>query len=280
MNNRYKLLLVIKFIIFLLIISIIYYIHKLYKFKLIKKEKFKNDIIFMDVNNVISFLYSDPDNYTKKLTKYDMIARKVYNLNEYLDKITKCIINFDENQKKTIREACIEADNYLKNYNELLNGTKIAEIPWKFALSNYNNNFEYEDGLPHTREDIIFLSEKIIPNKNNENFVNTLIHEKIHIYQRYNYLIIEKIINKLGYFNSDYKKNIRSRSNPDLNENIYINNNNEILECVYKNNNPININDVDCFKNKTYMEHPYELLAYEIANKYKMNQIEKFKELI
>lgn len=266
MNNRYKLLLVIKFIIFLLIISIIYYIHKLYKFKLIKKEKFKNDIIFMDVNNVISFLYSDPDNYTKKLTKYDMIARKVYNLNEYLDKITKCIINFDENQKKTIREACIEADNYLKNYNELLNGTKIAEIPWKFALSNYNNNFEYEDGLPHTREDIIFLSEKIIPNKNNENFVNTLIHEKIHIYQRYNNIKITKHLKKIGYNKYKKRENIKLiRSNPDIDNYIYIDNKNKLMYYEYKTDFPININDIK--KNNLY-EHPYEMISYIIEKEW------------
>ena len=268
---------IIDIIIIILIFIIIYQLIKCFKRK--KIEHLQNNINFLKKENVIDFLKKDNDNYINNFTIYDLKARKVNTKNEYITKITNCIKNFNKNQINIIKEACIKADIFFNNYNDLLKGKEIAKLNWNFALSYYNN-YEYEEGMPHTRNNIIFLSDKIIPNEINSNFVNTLIHEKIHIYQRYNYLIIEKIINKLGYFNSDYKKNIRSRSNPDLNENIYINNNNEILECVYKNNNPININDVDCFKNKTYMEHPYELLAYEIANKYKMNQIEKFKELI
>jgi len=275
-----KLLLLLEIIISILVIAIIYFIYQIYKKRYIKKEKFEEkNINFLKKEETIDFLYNDSDNYFKNLTDTDLYARKVNNYNIYKNKSIECATDFNNNQINIITKSCIEADKYLNNYNKLLKGSDIAIIKWNLALTKNYNNFEYENGLPHTRKNIIFLSDKIIPNTINHNFINTLIHEKIHIYQRYNPDILENVINKMGFKKTSFK-NKKQRSNPDLNNSIYIDNNNNKLSCLYRSNKPDSINDVICFKNNNLYEHPYELIAYNIANEYNHSQLEKYKNTI
>ena len=171
-------------------------------------------------------------------------------------------------------------------YANHINGNDIAGIKWVFA-NTYANHFndtikEYEEGLPHTRENIIFVSKNVL--KYDElNLTNTLIHEKIHIYQRYNSVLFENIIKDMGLIEIDkkaYKSAKYIRSNPDTNSKIYYAPDNtkkgiatdaNVMVCLYRNNNPNSINDVI---HKNYStEHPYEKIAYEIAeNYYKYNK--------
>jgi hypothetical protein len=161
---------------------------------------------------------------------------------------------------------------------------------------------ENEQGLPHTRENIILLSKNVL--KYDElNLTNTLIHEKIHIYQRYNPDIFDKIIKDMGLIELDkksfkYAKYIRS--NPDTNNKLYYyakNNNNtmdffnkmmnaggdskikdydddKVMVCLYRNDKPNGISDV---KQKDFAEeHPYEKIAYEIAENFYKNNKNKY----
>ena len=75
-------------------------------------------------------------------------------------------------------------------------------------------------------------------------------------------------------------KNKKQRSNPDLNNSIYLDSNNKKLACLYRSNKPDNINDVICLENNKLYEHPYELIAYNIANEYNHSQLEKYKNTI
>lgn len=259
----------------ILILLIIYNLYLLFnKKKCNYIENFQNNITFLDYNTVKNFIIDDNDNYIKNLTEYDLIARNVKNTNDYINNITNCIKNFSLEEKNIISKACIQADKFLNTYNNILNGKNIAKIKWKFALTYYNN-FEYEEGFPHTRNDIIFLSEKIIPKELNHNFINTLIHEKIHIYQRFNN--IDNIIKKLGFI-KHYTKKYNNRANPDLNNFLYTNSNNQLLQCIY-NDNPKSINDVVCLNNNHIYEHPYEYIAYKIANEYNKTLVNKYKIL-
>ena len=264
---------IIDIIIIILIFIIIYQLIKCFKRK--KIEHLQNNINFLKKENVIDFLKKDNDNYINNFTIYDLKARKVNTKNEYITKITNCIKNFNKNQINIIKEACIKADIFFNNYNDLLKGKEIAKLNWNFALSYYNN-YEYEEGMPHTRNNIIFLSDKIIPNEINSNFVNTLIHEKIHIYQRYNPEIIETIINKLNFKKVNYLLDKKIRSHPDLNKNTYIDNNNKKFGCYYKTENPKSIQDVNCLNNNVIYEHQYEYIAYIIANKYNEDTLNKY----
>jgi hypothetical protein len=260
-------------IITILISLIIYYSYKILNKKI---ERYDNQINYLDKNYVIDYLYNDYDNYVNSLSNFDLIARKVNSNDEYKEKISKCAKDFSENQKHIITNCCNKADNFLNNYNDLLDGKEIAKTKWKFALTDKNQTNEYENGLPHTRGDIIFLSEKMLPETITDDLVNTLIHEKIHIYQRNNKSLIDNVLaNKLNITKITYY-NPKKRANPDLNSDFYVNEKNEILQCYYNSDNPNSIQDVSCLHNNNLYEHPYEYLAYEIANKYNENLIKKY----
>lgn len=277
-NSLYLNIIYLSIIILVLLIS--YYLYLIYNKKKKKVEKFEKiveyrDVTFYDEKDTTEFLLRDSDNYVINFTIYDLMARKVDSKDEYIKKISKCSKNFSQEQKDIIKSACSQADDFLFNYNNILNGKEISKIPWVFCLT-YNNNYEYENGFPHTRENIIFIPEKIIPNTVTIDLVNTLIHEKIHIYQRYNKNIMDVIMNNMGYkITTEY--NPKKRANPDLDYNTYYDRNKEVLlQCYYNSDRPNSITDVTCTDNNNIYEHPYELIAYKIANEYNSKILENY----
>jgi hypothetical protein len=255
----------------------------------------------MTFKETADFLRNDSDAYVRNMSALDLHARHAKTYMDYIDNIEDTAITFTADEKELLGKCADKADNYFKmgqfkelEYANHINGNDIASIKWVFA-NTYANHFndtikEYEEGLPHTRENIIFVSKNVL--KYDElNLTNTLIHEKIHIYQRYNSNIFDKIIKEMGLLEIDkkaYKSAKYIRSNPDTNNKIYYapantaNADNaairgamvsdaNVMVCLYRNDNPNSINDV-IHKNYS-MEHPYEKIAYEIAeNYYKYNK--------
>jgi len=244
----------------LIIISFIYIIIE----ELNTKEEFK-DIIkinFKTKEEIQLFIIEDKDDYIKNLSIYDLRARKVKTNNEYKEMIIVNCMNFNEKEKEKLIRCCKKASNYFRNGKD-----------WKLALLSS----KYEEGYPHTREDIIFLSPAIL-NNNDEMLIKTLIHESIHIYQRYNKREMDEYIIKKGF------KKIRRRekgglirSNPDLDEFIYKDKNGIEMVAYYNSEYPNGIGDVKIMS--INMEHPYEYMAYEIAEEYYKSLIDKYKEL-
>lgn len=260
-------------------------------------EKYENKdgghIKFMTFKETADFLRNDSDGYVRNMSVLDLHARHAKTYIDYLNNIEDTAITFTAEEKELLGKCADKADNYFKmeqfkelEYANHINGNDIAGIKWVFA-NTYANHFndtikEYEEGLPHTRENIIFVSKNVL--KYDElNLTNTLIHEKIHIYQRYNSVLFENIIKDMGLIEIDkktYKSAKYIRSNPDTNSKIYYAPDNtkkgiamdaNVMVCLYRNNNPNSINDVI---HKNYStEHPYEKIAYEIAeNYYKYNK--------
>ena len=254
-------------------------------------------IYFMTYKETSNFLTNDNDRYVRNFSELDLHARNVKTYMEYIGNIEDTAISFSEEEKALLIKCANNADKYFKKetYKELkygkhINGDDIADIKWIFA-NTYTNHFnnvikEYEEGLPHTRENIIFVSKNVL--KYDElNLTNTLIHEKIHIYQRYNSKLFDKIIREMGLLELDmksfkYAKYIRS--NPDTTNKIYydndgnINSNNDdndnVMVYLYRNDNPNGINDV--IQNNYSKEHPYEKIAYEIAENFYKNNKNKY----
>ena len=158
----------------------------------------------------------------------------------------------------------------------------VSKLPWKFACTMNFKQYEYEEGFPHTREDIIFLSSKIINNhiavyEEDENLTSTLIHEKIHIFQRKNPHIMNNFLKDQGYKECNIKIE-NKRSNPDIDDKIY--RSPASKECMYFNyrsSTPTKINDV--FQSNHSEEHPYEKMAYDIANEYSLKDMRKYKSI-
>ena len=279
-------------------------------------------IYFMTYKETANFFAKDRDRYVRNLSDLDLHARGVKTHVEYMNNIDDTAISFTDDEKELLERCAKDADKYLRNerfkdvdYGKHLNGNDIADIKWIFAntYTNYHLDTikEYEQGLPHTRENVILLSKNVLKN-DALNLTNTLLHEKIHIYQRYNPKIFDTIIKEMGLKELDRKhfKQVKYiRSNPDTNNKLYyyptVKNGSSILDiitgsgddiddatatttdaavpkydidkvmvCLYRNDKPNSINDV-IQKNYT-AEHPYEKIAYEIAENFYKNNKNKY----
>lgn len=273
-------------------------------------------IYFMTYKETANFFAKDNDRYVRNMTELDLHARGVKTHVEYMNHIEDTAISFTEDEKELLERCAKDADKYLRNerfkeveYGKHLNGNDIADIKWIFA-NTYTNYYldvikENEQGLPHTRENIILLSKNVLKN-DALNLTNTLLHEKIHIYQRYNPEIFDTIIKEMGLKELDrkhFKQAKYIRSNPDTNNKIYYMKKDvsgvsgvsgildllsgstgdaegteydldKVMVCLYRNDKPNSINDV-IQKNYT-AEHPYEKIAYEIAENFYKNNKNKY----
>ncbi len=281
-------------------------------------------IYFMTYKETANFFAKDRDRYVRNLSDLDLHARGVKTHVEYMNNIEDTAISFTDDEKELLERCAKDADKYLRNerfkdvdYGKHLNGNDIADIKWIFAntYTNYHLDTikEYEQGLPHTRENVILLSKNVLKN-DALNLTNTLLHEKIHIYQRYNPKIFDTIIKEMGLKELDrkhFKQAKYIRSNPDTNNKLYyyptVKNGSggssgssildiitgsdnsdddatgvaipkydidKVMVCLYRNDKPNSINDV-IQKNYT-AEHPYEKIAYEIAENFYKNNKNKY----
>ena len=252
---------------------------------------------FMTSTETARFFAEDKDRYVRNMSPLDLHARNVKTPAEYINRIEDIAISFTDDEKDLLRRCTKDADVYLRNevfsefeYGKHLNGGAIADIKWIFAntYTKYELDVikEYEQGLPHTRENIILLSKNVLK-YDALNLTNTLIHEKIHIYQRYNPVIFDTIIKEMGLKELDkraFKQAKYIRSNPDTNNKIYYYPEvvkdadaydiDKVMVCLYRNDKPNSINDV-IQKNYT-AEHPYEKIAYEIGENFNKNNKNKY----
>ena len=285
--------------ILILVILTVYYIVHVY-----------NSLIFDDVNNHLYymtrdetslFLEYDEDAYVANLSSIDLYARKAITKSEYLDVIKNSAASFTYSDREILDKCTKIADELLRkvkidsiskeknlNYSKYINYKDIATIKWVLAKTSAEDTedkiYRYEEGLPHTRKNIIFLSTKVI-NYSEDELIKILIHEKIHIYQRYNEKLFKNIINNMGYteisnineISADTLKYIRA--NPDLDKKVYKNiTDGNLMLCLYNSDRPNGINDVVI---KDYsLEHPYEKIAYEISEYiHNMSKIEIYKQI-
>ena len=236
--------------------------------KKIIKENFNQNIIFLDNNELFNILKRDDDNYYKSFYDIDYKVRNIQNIEEYINYIKESTINFNNYEKNKIKTCANDADIFFENLNyEWLNGKKMNKIPWKIGLVEGKL---YENGLPHTRSDIIIISKDSVINYSYKKLTNTLIHEKVHVYQKIYKNDILKYLNNYNFIKikkRDVKDNIRS--NPDLDEWVYKDLDNNIYKAVY-NKNPSSIEDITYYPiNKQSYEHPFEKMAIFIENKNK-----------
>ena len=247
---------------FFLILLIIIFIYIYYKINLIN-EHFSN-INYISITESYNILTSI-DNYLLNFNKYDMIARKINSIDEYNIKIKNSLQDFTPEEINIINNNISHADKICSQLNKLwINNQKLLNIPWNI-IKIIGNQYEY--GLPHTRSIYIIIPKNII----NNNLYTTLIHEKLHIYQRLYPKDIEIYLKENNFTkHSLIKNNIKSRSNPDLNEWLYIDKDNKIYKSEYISENPINILQVKFEPiNTPYYEHPYEKMVYELIDEIK-----------
>jgi hypothetical protein len=179
------------------------------------------------------------------------------------------VLNIDLAQKDMfITQNDIQQETPTKQKTKSLTWTVnedlLKNLPWIFIKTNSK---AYEDGLPHTRgPNVICLSTQTLRSKNDV-LARTLLHEKIHIYQRIYPIHTADAIKAAGYNKTNIKRTsiLLARANPDLDEWIYEDTNKNPMIFVYNSATPSGINDIS--DSNGVQEHPYETMAYLIANK-------------
>jgi len=250
-------------LIFLLLIIIFIIIY--YYFLKNKYENFNQDNnIFYTKDETYMIISSNIDNYYNRFTKLDLIARNSISIDDYIKKIKVSPVDFTDTEINIINNL-INLINKIDISCNWINSEKFQMIPWKICLINDNN---YENGLPHTRNDNIIIPRKHI--SFTSDFMNTLLHEKLHVYQKLYpedfeiYLISNNFIKYKQYENV---LNINYRSNPDTNEWIYTKDD-IIYKSEYSSLNPKSLFDVNYEPiNKPRYEHPRELSVYNLLEK-------------
>ena len=223
-------------------------------------------VLFLTKQETSHFLLRDEDGYNASLSAPDLYARKMKSHEEYRIYSAFHVVDFTEEQKQILEKAVEKAHLFFQQtILPFIDKQRMGAMLWKIALTKNNT---YEDGLPHTRADIIFLTPKIIALPEAQ-LVKTLIHERVHIYQRVHQDVFQQVLQQQGYKVWRERKGYPLiRSNPDLDRYIYQTPTGEIMVTVYTSAEPHHIQDT--MQPNDLKEHPYEEIAYTIANKYIM----------
>ncbi len=314
--------------IIILTIIFLFFLFILYKYFFVKEKKvIENNKITKNKDNVIFFskkskikkskdeknIYNILKIYLDNVSEFEILAKTGQNIKKdnlatfYMDNI----LNFTSKEKKILRYYVEYISKLCKKYN------KISQN-WNFIKISYI----IDNSMPFTLDKYIFLSDKflesmLIAKTLKIKFLDTLIHEKIHIIQRFNQNLFNKFyINNLNIIYSDklqitdyWKK--RHYKNPDgldvkwiykNNNNYYLpllvmndNNKNLLEEIIIKldtnlktTKNYTNIKEFILFKNipnNIMVYHPNESVAYIlpkiILNSYLPKKIKKqYKKLL
>ena len=265
--------------IILFIIIFIFIFLYLYLYYLLSKKtlyiKYLSINEFKNITNLSDFF--------NNMNSYDLQVRKSNNNNEYLKKYQLGYRTFTKQQKKILDNIVNIIENKINKYDNFKN------IKWIFVKIDTN----LENSYPHTIENVIILSNNFF-NYSIDSQINTIIHEKVHIYQRMYPEYINILYNKWEFKKTDITFN-NNRNNPDIK--YYYTYNNNLLIQLYTNNpkelhhsntyyiNLENNNKIIIDNNiiKKYnlpdiainkLEHPSEIMA-EIISLYLTNSYHK-----
>ena len=222
---------------------------------------------YMNKDELYLYLVKDEDNYYKNFSDKDFKVRNIRTIEEYHNNIKEVCVDIDDRISNVLSKCIAKANNRLIKYKCIgFDGEKCANIEWKIGIVK---DKLYEEGYPHTRNDVIIIPFYLINNSNQ--LINTLIHEKIHVYQKTYPEDINRYLETNGFTKYKLRKEIdnmgiNTRSNPDMDEWIYKNKDNQIMMAEY-NNDPKSIMDVNIKpNNNSSYEHPFEYMAYNITN--------------
>jgi len=172
------------------------------------------------------------DNYYDSFSALDLRARGVSSLNEYLQRIESvCLRGVCDPDKESIIRRCIEKVDWTEKTRSLywIDMGRLRALPWTIALTKGKGS-AYEYGLPHTRGDVIIIPESAVVDT--DEFVDTLMHEQLHVYQKMYHEDFQKYLDSEGFvrhcwrrspkdgqFQENFIQNVAA--NPDADEWVY-----------------------------------------------------------
>jgi hypothetical protein len=189
---------------------------------------------FLTRTQTQNFLRSDPDGFIARLGPLDLAARHVRSRREYTDWAVRSAEEWSPDEKDQIwRQAQIA--------QEFLETTIYSGIRLRFAKARY------EDGLPHTRTNIIFLPGVVD--------ARVIVHEIVHVNQKLRGANISP-----GYVLTSQKVD-NIRANPDTDGKVWYKNG--VPAGAFFGPYPRNISDV-----MEYVKHPFEAEAYAAEERF------------
>jgi hypothetical protein len=166
------------------------------------------------------------------MNTFDLQVRKCNNKSEYLKIYQLGYQPFTMEQKILLLNIVSIIENKINKY------TNFKNIIWTFVKIDTN----LENSFPHTIENVIVLSNNFFYGSIYSQ-INTIIHEKVHIYQRMYPEYINILYTNWGFCKINYTIN-NSRNNPDIKYNYTYNN--YLLIQLY-NNNPYELYDSNTY---------------------------------
>jgi hypothetical protein len=218
---------------------------------------------YLSATQTAAFILADVDTYIASLSIPDLYARGATSHSEYRTRAAKASVDFTEAQKTRIDDATDRADAFFatSSSNDYIEPNLMRKIRWRFAMTNDTN--VYEGGFPHTRADLIFVTPALIDSKD---LIKTLVHEKVHVYQRKHGAEFQAVLKKKKYVRLGLRSTVPLiRANPDLDKYVYEDPAGEVMAISYASSKPKSIMDIDVATNDTKREHPYETIAYAIG---------------
>jgi hypothetical protein len=180
-----------------------------------------SNVQILSNDSVLDLLvYNPPDNYYDSFSNLDLKARNVKSLDEYLRKIRSVSDGADKNKiiRRCIARACKDMAKEDKGKRKWIDMNKLRALPWKIAVTSGGSTYEY--GFPHTRGDVIVVNEKDV--KDGDEFVDTLLHEQLHVYQKMYPEDFQKYLDSEGFVRYCRRNRIQNvAANPDADEWVY-----------------------------------------------------------
>lgn len=245
-----------------------------YPFTVVTKDEFIAQV------NVSDFFTSLSEEDLKARQNKALQGREQYR-NEYIEAFEE----LSESDKTLLTRIVDEANRLTSSYINL------QQLEWRIA--KVKNTVEY--GLPHTIGNMIVISKDTLRRPEKE-IVNTMIHEKLHVFQRMNTSVVRQWATSMGFrvlLPSEFatlNKDILQlrRSNPDLDKNTYVHEkSNLVMRQLYNSSSPTSVidskamgipltgsykpitltNDLLGLPKDFYcqLEHPYEIMACLIS---------------
>jgi hypothetical protein len=221
--------------------------------------------IFLTREQLLNFLLNDSDNFYSKLKPMDLALRQVENIDEYKKNINNSVDEFTKEEMRKLTRAMENCDHYLQVINKPgFNGFKCKQIPWKIGCIIGK---EYESGLPHTRDQVILFPRYKLE-QSERIFTRTLIHERIHIYQKRYPEDIQQYLKHNGYKRHKPISRSMTRANPDIDDWTYTDKEGNIMSAEYKKDAKTLRDVVFTPKNTSEYEHPLEKMAVDLSRGY------------
>ena len=181
-----------------------------------------SNVQILSKDSVLDLLvYNPPDNYYDSFSDLDLKARNVKSLDEYLRKIRSVCFYSDDgvDKNKIIRRCISRACKDMVGKRKWIDMDKLRALPWKIAVTSGGSTYEY--GFPHTRGDVIVVNEKDV--KDDDEFVDTLLHEQMHVYQKMYPEDFQKYLDSEGFVRYCRRNLIQNvAANPDADAWVYM----------------------------------------------------------